>query len=221
MWEGGPSKSPPFTIYPPEKKKKEERSRRGDEKENTRLDALRMFSVFASTLLESLPHKGPLSIFLLLLLFPFSSPGVVVFSATILFIRGGRGEKTKSVSYICIYIRGVFWGASEERKGAREGPDGQEGGGENNRRCECKACQADCWAALLYQTCRSRAPFSYTIRRMDGANKHSVWKTGLFFFSNTRLVDVLCVDPFLLLLQKARHKANLSIHDLKSGKTTR
>ena len=47
-------------------------------------------------------------------------------------------------------------------------------------------------AALSYQTCWSRSLYVLTyLIRMDGANKHSVWKAGLFTF----FLPSLCFAP--------------------------
>lgn len=77
-------------------------------------------------------------------------------------------------------------------------------------------------AALSYQTCWSRSLYVliYLIR-MDGANKHSVWNAGLYFFS-LRL-SLFCTTKIARRREKEKGlgKETTSIHDLKSGKTTR
>ena len=78
-------------------------------------------------------------------------------------------------------------------------------------------------AALSYQTCWSRSLYVLTyLIRMDGANKHSVWKAGLFtFFSPLSLFCTTKKKSRVGVKKKGLGKETTSIHDLKSGKTTR
>lgn len=148
------------------KKRKKKRSRQGDEKENTRPRCLAHVFCFS-------PPRSWKAIFPLVFLlspFFFSWCGSVLSNNTF-HQEKKEGEKPAVLDCCCCSHTTVqvVGGQGKEKK-----RDGQEmwRRKKNNRECECKACQADCWTALLYQTCRSRSSSSSFIR---SENKKDEW----------------------------------------------